>query len=73
VRAGAADALDLLNLKLERLTGVALFDESGYRSEMAFGKLEDAMQQLLEVKPVVIAPPPPEHLETNPREENTKP
>ena len=73
VRAGAADVLDLLNVKLERLTGVALFDESGHRSEVAFGKLEDAMQQLLEEKPVVIAPPPPEHLETNPREEKTKP
>ena len=73
LRAGAADALDLLNVKLERLTGVALFDESGYRSEVAFGKLEDAMQQLLEVKPIVIAPPPPINLEINPRGEKTKP
>ena len=73
LRAGAADALDLLNVKLERLTGVALFDESGHRSEVAFGKLEDAMQQLLEVKPIVIAPPPPINLEINPRGEKTKP
>ncbi len=68
VRAGATDALDLLGVKLERLTGVGLFDESGHRSEVVFGKLEDAMQQLFEVKPGVIAPPPPMYLEINPRE-----
>ena len=73
VRAGAADALDLLNVKLERLTGVALFDEAGYRSEVAFGQLEDALQQLLEPRPGLIAPPPPEHLEIDPRESKAKP
>lgn len=73
VRAGAADALDLLNVKSERLTGVALMDETGYRSEVAFGQLEDAAQQLLEQRPGIIAPPPPEHLEVNPREEKVKP
>ena len=73
VRAGAADALDLLNVKLERRAGVALWEEAGHRSEVAFGQLEDAMQQLLEKRAGVIAPAPPEHLEINPREEKAKP
>lgn len=73
VRAGAADTLDLLNAKLERFTTVALFDEAGYRSEQAFGQLEDAMQQLLEQRAEIIAPPPPADLEINPREEKAKP
>lgn len=73
VRAGAADNLDLLNVRLERLTTVAMFDEAGYRSEQAFGQLEDAMQQLLEQRADVIAPTPPANLEINPREEKAKP
>ena len=60
-------------MKSERLTGVALMDETGYRSEVEFGQLEDAVQQLLEQRPGIIAPSPPEHLEINPREERTKP
>ena len=73
VRAGAADALDLLNVKLERLNGVAQWDEVGYRTEVAFGQLEDATQQLLEAKPDVIAPAPPANLEINPRQPKAKP
>jgi cobalt-zinc-cadmium efflux system outer membrane protein len=73
VRAGAADALDLLSVKLERLNGVALLEEAGHGSEMALGRLEDAMQQLLEVRAGIIAPAPPAYLEINPREEMAKP
>lgn len=73
VRAGAADALDLLNMKLERLTGVEGLAEAGHRSEVAFGQLEDALQQLLEQRPGVSAPAPPLRLEINPREGSAKP
>lgn len=73
VRAGAADALDLLGVKLERLGSTELFSESGYRSEQAFGRLEDAVQQIFERRPGVIAPPPPEQLALSPREESVKP
>jgi outer membrane protein TolC len=73
VSAGAADNLDLLNARLERLAAVAVFDDTGHRSEVAFGQLEDAMQQLLEQRAEVIAPAPPTNLEINPREEKSKP
>ena len=73
VRVGAADVIDLLNVKLERQANNAAFEETGYRMEQAFGQLEDAMQQLLEVRPNIIAPPPPpKHLDLNPREEKQK-
>lgn len=73
VRAGAADELDLLNVKLERQTSAAQFDETGYRMEQAFGQLEDALQQLLEQRAEIIAPPPPERLDVNPRRQTSKP
>lgn len=73
VRAGAAETLDLLLVKLERLNGVMQWAEAGHRTEVAFGQLEDAMQQLLEARAGVIAPAPPEHLETHPREEKAQP
>jgi cobalt-zinc-cadmium efflux system outer membrane protein len=76
VRAGAADALALLSVKLERLNGVTLLEESGHRSEVAFGQLEDAVQsRLTGLEPGAgrIAPAVPEQLELNPREEKTKP
>ena len=76
VRAGAAEPLDLLSVRLERLNGVALLEESGHRSEVAFGQLEDAVQSCmvgLEQRKVVIAPAPPEHLEINPRQEEDQP
>jgi len=72
-RAGAVDVLDVLNVKLERLNGVALWEEAGYRSAVAFGQLEDATQQSLGEKPNVIAPAPPANLEINPREEKKQP
>ncbi len=72
-RAGAADALDVLAVKLERLNGVAFWEEAAYRHEVAFGQLEDAVQQLLESRPEIIAPAPPANLEINPRERKKKP
>ncbi|TAL01443.1 MAG: TolC family protein [Verrucomicrobia bacterium] len=72
-RAGAVDALDVLAVKLERQNGAALWDEAAYRHEVAFGQLEDAVQQLLEVRPEIIAPAPPTNLEINPREPKAKP
>ena len=71
VRVGAADVIDLLNVKLERQATSAAFAETGYRTEQAFGQLEDAMQQLLDVRPNIIAPSP-KHLDLNPREEKQK-
>jgi outer membrane protein TolC len=67
-RAGEVDAVHLLRVEIARLDDEALHDEAGHRSEIAFGRLEDATQQLLEQRAEVIAPPPPENLETNPRE-----
>lgn len=73
VHAGAADTLDLLNAKLERLNDIGFWEETGHRSEVALGQLEDALQQPLERRAEVIAPAPPEHVETNPRENRAKP
>jgi len=73
VRAGAADALDLLNIKLERLISVAVWEEAGHRAEVAFGQLEDALQELPEMRAGIIAAAPPAHLEDNPREQKANP
>lgn len=72
-QAGAVDALEVLAVKLERQNGVALWDEAAHASEVAFGQLEDAVQQLLEARPGIIAPAPPANLEINPRERKVKP
>lgn len=71
--AGAADALDVLSVKLERRNSLALWEDAAYRAAVAFGQLEDATQQLLEVKPEVSAPAPPANLETDPRAPKSKP
>jgi len=67
VKAGEAESLDLLNVKLEKLALVSINDETGFRCEQAFGRLEDAVQQLLEKRAGVIAAAPPENLDQNPR------
>ena len=71
VKAGEADSLDLLNVKLEKLTLLALNEEIGYRAGQAFGRLEDASQQMLDKPRGELAAALPDGLEQNPRGEQT--
>ena len=70
VEAGEADSLDLLNVKLEKLTLLALNEEIGYHAEQAFGQLEDSVQSRTlsgEKRGEAIAALPPENLDQSPR------
>ncbi len=67
VKAGAAEQLDLVNLRLERLNVQALATEVTYRAELAINQIEDALQQPLDRRPGVSAPPPGEFIESGPR------
>lgn len=68
-KAGEADSLDVLGVKLERLTLVESEAEAENHSAQAFGELEDAMQQLLVRHAGDIAAAPPKNLDQNPRHE----
>jgi formiminotetrahydrofolate cyclodeaminase len=47
VQAGAADPLDLTSLRLEQIAGMMLEEEAESRAELAFGRLENSLQQII--------------------------
>ncbi len=64
VKAGAGERLDLLNVRLERLTVQALVTEVTYRAELTINQLEDALQQPLDRRAGASASPPGEFIES---------
>ncbi len=77
LKAGAADAVDLAQLRLERTATALLLTEVKYRAELAINRLEDALQIPLQTRKTLgvdgSAPPPGGFIETNPRVTKEKP
>ncbi|MBI3875661.1 MAG: TolC family protein [Verrucomicrobia bacterium] len=77
MKAGAADAVDLAQLRIEQASTAMILAEVNYRAEVVIGQLEDALQ--LPLDPAVklgvgpTGPAPGEFIESNPRVAKEKP